>query len=824
LEALLQDLRYAVRTLLRSPGFAAAVVLTLALAIGANSTLFSVLCAALLQPLPVKDPQGVVAVFTSDYSGPSYSASSYPDYLSFRDSGAFVGLVAYTLQPVGLSETDAPSARLWAEAVTGNYFETLGIPVFRGRPLAPDDERPGAALAVVVSHQLWQTRFGGDPLLLGRSLMLSGHTATVVGIGGEGRTGLLRGLAVDLWIPLTARGLLKGDDHDLEERGDRGLFVLGRLAPGVTLASAQQRLDALAHALQAEFPNHWTDLHQQARRISVLPEPAVRVSPDARRPVALVLALLLVMAGLLLVIATSNVASLVLARTATRRRETAIRLALGASARQIGRRFLVETLLLALAGGAGGVLVAYAVADALVGFRLPIPLPVHLDIHPDGRVLLFSLVVSVLTGVGLGLVPVLQAARPDLCRGLRGLSSGSGRASQSRSAFVVIQVALSVVLLVGGGLFLRSLGNAARIDPGFDPRNVVLLSAELSLAGYDAARTARFQEDLVERVGRQAGVMAVGLTTGLPLDPTALSRRGVAISGYTQEDGEDLEIPFAVIGPGFLEALRVPIVQGRPFNPEDASGAPRVALINETFARRYWPGQAPLGRTLEVGGAEAVTVVGVVGDGRYASLSEAQKPFFYLPILQDYDYVRRAGSFVPTTLAVRVSGDPASALARLRESVQSIDPRLAVYGARTLEQHLGMALLPARIGGLALGCFGIVGLLLASLGLSGMMSALVSERVREIGIRLALGARPGGVLALIVGSGMRLVGLGLALGLILSVPLARLAAGLLYGLSPSDPTTLLGAALLLALVAGLAAWIPARAAARVDPVRALKCE
>lgn len=827
MNSLLLDLRHAIRQLRRTPVFTLVAALSLGLGIGANTALFSLVNAALLKPLPVRDPGQVVAVFTSDSSGPAYGGTSYPDFLDFREqSEAFAGLSAYLLQPVAIVGQEGQSARLWAELATGNYFTTLGIPIARGRALGPEDDRPEAS-AAVLSHDLWRHRFGGDPAVLGRPLTLSGRTFTIVGVAAPGFSGLVRGLAADLWLPLAARPALDADSGPLTDRGSRGLRILGRLAPGVSLEAAEAQLAVLASQLQRAYPAEWTDERGQPRRISLLPESRVRIDPRMSGPLAAFSALLMAVVGLVLLIACANIAGFVLARAAERRREVAIRLSLGAGRARVVRQFLTENVLLAALGGGIGWLVAVWATSLVASLRLPLPLPIRFETAPDARVLGFALLVSLATGIALGLAPAIQASRPDLVPALRDETrTGAARRSHVRQVLVIAEVALCLVLLVGGGLFLKSLRNAAAIHPGFDPRNVLLLSADLTLAGYDANRAAAFEEELSDRLLEVPGVAAAGLAAALPLDPHAQARRRVRVPGYPEKPGEDMDARLGVVGAGYFEALGIPILHGRGFRAADRPDAPGVAVVNETFAQRFWRGQDAIGRTFRAGDEDGpeLEVVGVAANGKYGSLSEDPLPLYYEPFAQDFRFARRLGAFMPAAIAVRTTGDPLAQAAALRDAVQSLDARLPVYGARTLEQHLGVALLPARVAGYALGFFGLLGLGLASLGLAGIVAYSVSQRTHEIGVRVALGASRADVLRMVLGEGMKLTLAGLAVGLLLAAAAARLVAGLLLGLSAGDPATFLGVAALLALTGLLACYLPARRALRVDPMAALRRE
>jgi putative ABC transport system permease protein len=826
MHGLAMDARLAARRLGASPGFALAAVLSLGLGIGAVTTLASLVQAVLLRPLPVAEPERVVAVYTSDYSGPSHGASSYPDYLDFRASGIFDGLVAYEMAPLGLA-AEGVSARAWAEFVTGDYFATLGIPVARGRALAPGDDRAGAPPVAIVSHALWRRLLGGDPSVVGRAVTLSGRPFTVVGVAAPGFSGLTRGLAMDVWVPMASRPLLGADPRALESRGSRSLMLLGRLAPGLPPAAAEARLRTLAQSLREAHPLEWADVRQETRRIALLPEWQARLSPMLAGPVQLFLALLGAIAALVLLAACANVASLFLARLVRRRREVAVRLSLGAGRGRLVRQFLAETLLVALLGGVLGTLLAYAATGAIASARLPLPLPVALDVQPDPRVLAFALSVSLLTGVALGLLPALAAARTDVLPGLKdGAPARLGR-GRLRGAFVVAQVALSLVLVCGAFLVLRGLGRAAAIDPGFDGAPVLAVPVDLVLSGYDEAGTVGFEARVRERAGAVPGVTAVALSANVHLDPLSTVRRGITVEGYARGADEDMEVHAAAVGAGFFQALGLPLVRGRGFTEADRPGAPPVAVVNETFARRYWPGQDPLGRRLSTSGPQGpfLEVVGVARDAKYGTLGEDPRAFFYVAFAQDHRFVRSIGEFVPATVLVRTSGgDPRAHAAAVQQAVQDVDPQVSLSPVRPFADLVGLSTLPSRIAGAVLLAFGALGLGLAALGLSGVVAQSVGQRTREFGVRVAIGARRGQIVRLALDEGLRLVAVGLVLGLGLGLALARLASSLLFGLSTVDPVTFVGAPALLLCVAVGAAWVPARRASRVDPVACLRSE
>jgi predicted permease len=823
-----QDLRLAIRSLRRSPGFTAVALLTLALGIGANTTLFGVVDALYLTPLPVREPERVAMVYTSDYSGPRYGASSYPDFQDLRSQPhLFESLAAYTFEAAALSTGEEP-ARVWCELVSADYFPSLSVAMQLGRPLGPGDDRESAEPAVVIGHGLWQRRLAGDPAVLGRRLQISGTDFTIVGVAPPGFMGLTRGLAAEAWVPLAMRGRLVPGSSSLENRGSRLLSLVGRLERGVGIGDAQARLDVLASQLHTAHPDEWTDRAGKTRRLSLVPESEARVTPMASGPVLGFSALLGLVVALLLLVAAANVAGLMLARASTRRREIAVRLALGASRARVVRHFLAESVLVATLGGGLGVLIAAWASRALRALSLPLPVPVHLEIVVDARVLAFGIGLSLVTGVLLGLAPAWHAAGPDLLPALKdegtSLASGS-RGRRLRRAFVVAQVSLSMVLLVGAGLLLRALTRATRLSPGFAVEDVGLVPVDVGLARYDVARTTALIDGLSDCAARLPGARACGLTMTLPLE-LHVARRSTLAEGYVPKPGEDTEQYFGDVGPGHFAALGIPILRGREFTAADRADSPGVAIVNETFASRFWPGQDPIGRTIRVRGKDgpALTVVGLARDSKYRSLGEAPMPFYYLPILQDYAFVRRYARLFPLHVVVRGEGDPRS-LARAATTVLAgIDPRLPAYPPKSMLEHLGLSVLPSRVASSLFGAFGLVGLLLACLGLYGVVAYSVTQRTQEIGVRIALGATGRDVLLQVLREGLGLTARGVAIGLILAAGVGPAMGSLLYGLSPFDPVTFVLVPIALAAVALAATTIPARRAARIDPVVALRYE
>ncbi|MDE3153879.1 MAG: ABC transporter permease [Acidobacteriota bacterium] len=817
-------MRHALRTLLKNPGFALAAILTLGLGIGANTAVFSVVNGLLLRPLPVAHPEQVVSLFTSDYSGPRDGASSYPDYVDFRDRAhAFSALVASELTPFALG-TGEVAVRLFGEVVSGNYFQTLGVKPALGRGFRPDEDgAPGAHPVAVISHAVWQRQFGGDPAIVGRAIQLNGHLFTVVGVAPRGYTGLMRGIRADVWVPMAMEAEANPGSDALTSRGSRGLTIVGRLKPGVALAQARAELAVIAGQIYRAHRDAWTDVHEKPRVVTLVPEKDARIPPALRGPVVAFLVFLMAVVGLVLLVACANVANLLLARATARRREIAIRLALGASRWDLVRQLLSESLVLSTAAGGTGILMARWGTDLLMAVRPPLPVPVALNLGVDGRVLAFAAALSILTGLLFGLAPALASSRPSLVPALKdgdAAAAARGHRSRLRSAFVVAQVALSLVLLIGAGLFLRSLRNASTIDPGFDAHGVLVTSLDLQLRGYDAASGSRFDERLLNRLRALPGVIDASATSSLPLG-LGRTRRGITIEGYAPKAGEDVEVATATVGPDYFSAMRIALVRGRGFTDADGDGAPRVVVVNQAFAQRYWPGQDPIGRHLRMGGdagadTPAWEVVGVARDGKYSALDEAPTPFFYTPLLQFYQPA--------ISLIVRTQGPAMAVAPAVRHAVAAIDPSLPLFDTATLEQHMGLSLLPARLAGWVLGAMGLVALALSGLGLYGAMAYSVAQRTREIGVRMALGADAHAIFRLVIGQGLALTAAGCLIGLAAALLLSRLVSSRLYGISPTDPATFATVAAVLLAAALGACYLPTRRATRVDPVVALRDE
>lgn len=812
----LQDLRYAIRQLVKSPGFTAIAVLSLAVGIGANSAIFSLFNGLFLKSLPGEHPNELVSIYTSDFSGPLYGASSF---LDFKDLGernnTLSGVFCFTPFPALLS-TGEQSERVFGELVSGNYFDVIGIRPRIGRWFLPDEDvTPGTHPVVVISDAMWQRRFQREPTIVGRTVGLSGNAFTVVGVAPAGFTGILRGFSSEFWTPAMTRNLFRRNSNDLTSRGSRGFFVMGRLKANVTIDQARANLAVLASQLHDAYPSEWEDIKKRPRVLSLLPESESRVFPGIRGPVLGFVALLMIVVGLVLLIACSNVANLLLARSAARRKEIAVRLSMGASRRRLVQQLVTESLLLSLASGAAGLVVAAWTRNVLAGFEPPVPIPLALDLHTDTTVLAFTLFASIATGVLFGLAPALQSTRSDISIALRDDSATQRRRrGWLKSALVVAQLALSLLLLIGAGLFVRSLRNASAIDPGFDPHNLLMMTIDVENEGHDATAGRAFYQRVIQRLQTIPGVRSVTLAELIDLG-LAQQRRGTRIEGYTPQAGEDMEISFNRVGPGFFETMKVPLLRGRSFTDADVEGAPGVVIVNQTFAKLYWPGQDPMGKRLESGNGW-MEVIGIAKDGKYRTLGEDPRPYMFLPLYQNYA--------TSATFVLRTTMNPTAAVSAARAEIAALDKSLPVFDVKTGEEHMSFSLLPARLAGSLLGVLGTLALLLAAIGIYGVMSFTVAQRTREMGIRIALGAAQANVLRLVIGQGMKLALFGMGIGIVMAAAMMRFASAFLYGISPTDPVTFAAIAGLLGFVAFLACYIPAHRATRVDPMIALRSE
>lgn len=821
LETLIQDLKFGVRMLRKNPGFSLIAVLSLALGIGVNTAIFSLVDKVMIRKLPVEEPERLVVVKDSRGQGVS-TGSNYPDFVDYRDRNeVFEGLVCYYQRALTLSER-GQGERIQGLIVAGNYFTALRVRPALGRGFLPEEDKtPGTHPVVVLSYGLWQRRFGADPKVMGKVVNVNGYPFTVVGVAPAEFTGTIASNPPDVYVPMMMLSqLLPPSTLDLlfgpRSRSSGWLQVLGRLKPGVSREQAAAAMTTLGSQVARAHPNADGSPRVEPK---FLIEDGSRGHTNLLQDIRFPLQMLMATVGMILLIACANVANLLLARAGARRKEIAVRLAIGAGRGRLIRQLLTESMLLATLGGAAGLALAASISGLIVSFTPPNTFAnLTLDNRLDWRVLSFTLVISLLTGILFGLAPALSASRPDLVSALKDESTLLGHRSRRlslRNLLVVGQVALSLMVLVGAGLCVRSLQNLQAIDTGFDPAKVLVMSVDVSLSGYSKERGLQFYSDLLERVARLRGVEAVSLATQIALgDGFGGTMRA---EGYAPKVGEDLSSDFNQIGPGYFRTMKIPLLDGREFGASDTATTPPVAIINEAAARRFWPGQSPVGRRVIVGRApdESVReIVGVVKDSKYRRLTEELRPAVFTPFLQRY-----RGDM---SLHVRTTGEPGAMIAAVRSEVQALDANLPLYNIRTLEEQKNSSLYTSRMAATLLTVFGLLALGLAAVGLYGVMAYAVNRRTREIGIRLALGAGQRDVFRLVIGHGMLLTLLGIAAGLAAAFGLTRLMRTMLYGVSPTDLLTFAAIACVLLLVALLACWIPARRAAKVDPLVALR--
>ena len=818
----LQDLRFAARMLIKSPGFTLVAVLSLALGIGANSTIFSLVSAVLLRPLPVADASRLVAVFTTDERNRgalfNYLQTSPLNFQDYRADGeVLLGLAAHQGLPLSFTGKGEPE-QIFGEIVSGDFFTVLGVTPLRGRFFVPDeDEAPGASSVAVLSHSFWQRRLGGEASAVGQTLTLNGHPFTVIGIAPRGFKGANAIGTPALWVPMMAHpqlatGFLK---ENIDSRRALIFNLVGRLEPGVTLQQAEARLKTVAGRLASEYP---TD--NEGRSVAVLPLAQATINPGFRENMVSAAGLLLVVVALVLLIACANVANLLLARAAARQREVAVRLSLGASRGRLVRQLLTEGLLLALLAGGLGLLIAYWAQGVLWANRPPALAADAIDLRPDLRVLGFTLAVSLATALVFALAPALRASRPNIVDELKqrgGDASFGNRVFSMRSLLVSAQVALSLVTLVGAALFVRSLGNAQRIDPGFAWETLGVLTVDLGAQGYGEERAREFQRRVLERSAALPGVLGVTLASGVPLSQGSFQRT-VFPEGIDRSDRKNGKlVQLNTVARGYFATMGIPLLRGRDFAPSDHKDAPHVVVINETMAKQFWPEADALGKRFQFFGQEWWNeVVGIAKDGKYNFLGENPQPHIYLSLDQTFEPA--------VTLHVRAAGDPATALGMARGEVQALDRQLPITNVLTFREILGQSLWAPRMGASLLGVFGFLSLVLAVIGIYGVMSYSVSQRSRELGLRMALGADEASVLKLVVRQGVTLAALGVAIGLAIAAAATRLVGSLLYDVKAHDPLVFAGVPLLLGLSAVAASIQPAWRAARVDPTQALRLE
>jgi predicted permease len=817
MDGLIQDLRFAFRTLRRRPGFSLAAILTLALGIGANTTVFGLVDSVLLRPPEgVREPERVVAIFTSDFSGPPWSRSSYPDFRDLQRESVYTGVTLWTGISVGVGEGAAVEP-VSGSAVSASYFNVLGVQPVLGRFFRAADEEDTPGDIVVVSHAYWRGRLGARAEAVGSPLVVNGRALEIIGVAPAGFVGFDRTATVDLWLPVRTAERAGALFGSLDQRGSRGFNMAARLAPDVSVAQAEQAMQLAAQRLHELHSDAWTDVRGAARRISVLPESRVRVPPNSRGAIVGLAGVLAGAAGLVLLLCCANVAGLLIARAAGRGREVGIRLSLGAGRARLVRQLLTESMLLALLGGAAGIMIAFWSADLFAGMGdLRSALGVNVTLAPDARLLTFAAFASVLTAALFGLAPAFRATRVDVAGTLRQDAPGAGGAasrSTIRGVLVGAQFAVSLVLLVGAMLLVRTLNTAYAFDPGFATENVLLVDAGPLPGSSPDADPAATALRIHDRVTALPGVESASWGWLPPLTGGG-ARRSSQVEHYQPGEGEDMEVFVDHVGPSFFETLQIPVLRGRSLDARDRAGAPDAVVVNEAFVRRFWPDRDPLGLRIGQMGRD-FTVVGVARDARTLSITSDPVPLVYLAALQ---------APRTTLFYVRTAGDATRTLPAMRQAIEETAAGWIVRNARTMEDQRGRELGGQRLAGGAIGAFAVLAVLLAAIGLYGVVAFAVAQRTREVGIRVALGAHPGEIVGLFLRQALPIVLTGAALGTAAALAAARALRGLLIGVAPTDPLSFAAAVGLLGGVALLATWWPARRAARVDPAIALRME
>jgi len=815
LEDFVADLRFALRTLSKSPGHAAVIIASLALGIAANATVFSVVNGLLWGVLPVKNP-GQLVMFSE---GKSFS---YPDYVDYRDQTThmFEGGIAahFPFVPANLGGA-GEAERVWGQVVSGNYFSVLGVNMALGRSILPEDDRVmGNGHAVVLSQNLWQRHFGADAGILGRDILLNGQHYSVVGVAQAGFHGSERGVVADFWVPISmvkeiAPGLT-APGAGLTTRDDQWLMLDARLRPGISRAQATTTVNVIKQRLDATYRKG------QKLREAITLQNAGGLMGVSATPALALMTVLMSVAALVLMMACANVANLLLARATGRQREMGVRLAMGAYRGRIVRQLLTESLLLAFAGAGLGILLAMAAARAISSVRLPLPLPLAFDFHVDLRVLGFTAGLSLFTTLLFGLAPALRATRADVTNALKGRQASSGVYGRSRlrNALVVVQVALSLVLLTAAGLFLRSLQKAISTDVGFEPNNVLVMRIDPQLQNYPAEKTERFLAELRRNVGALPGVRSVSFVDLVPLSVINQGRE-FRVEATKDHAAQKVQTDLRGVYSGYFQTMGIPFLHGRDFDSSNNRQTATV-ILNQTMTDRLFPNQDPIGRIVYAG-KTAYTVVGVVRNSKSRTVGEAPRncAYFFLDTTPGKNF-----NLSGISVLVKTAVDPRQLEHPVREQIASLDPNLAVFNIETMQEQFRQALVLPRVSAWLLGCFGVVGLMLGAIGLYGVMSYSVRCRTHEIGVRMAMGARREAVLGMVLRQGLTLTGAGLAVGLVMAVLVGRLSAGLLYGVKGTDLMTFLTVPAVLIAVASAAIAAPAFRAAQVNPVIALRNE
>ena len=816
METILRDLKHASRRLRRYPGFTLIAVLSLALGIGANTAIFSLVEALVFRDTGVAQPEEVMELYLSSPEFP-YQPFSIADYRDFERATSSVFTASF-----GSTLTFAPRdlgdriETLPAEMVTGGYFPTLGLRPAAGRLFGPEDDVTPAGHAItVLSYDYWQREFNGDAAAVGKELRINGRNFLIVGVAPRDYSGNLRGLEPAVYLPTMMINQLQPSGYDqLNERGDHGTFVRARLRPGVSAAQANAVFTAFVADMKQRYPNEW----QQSAQIKTVMLPELIVNPLLDKYILLAAGLLTAVVGLVLLIACANLASFLLAQARDRQREIAIRLAIGAERGALVRQLLTESIALALVGGVAAVGLAKALIWLLFNTDLPLPLPVTIDAALNPIVLLFAFGVTIVAGVLFGLVPALQATRADIVSTIKNENTGGPRRRVTlRDSLVVGQVAVSLVLMVTAGLFLRSMAARQQLDPGFGTEPTAVITLGMSSERYTEEASRQLVQRLEERIQEIPGVQAVGITGNVHLNSLNTQNIELNFDGLTPPEGQRaFAVDYTRVDPGFFSAIGVQIMLGRNFdNSIDRPGAPRVVIVNQNFVDKFWPGQDPLGRTFR-NDSVIYTVVGVASNAKIRTPGEPPRAFVYAPFSQMHTY------FV--TLLARTTGSAEELMPKVLSTMRELDRDLIIIDAKTMDRHLAIMLLPARLAAIVFGAFASLALTLALVGVYGVVSYAVARRIREVGIRMSLGAKPGEVVQLLMKHGLALVGIGGAIGLIIALLAAQVLRSVLFGVQPIDPVTFTVGPIALLSIGALATWIPARRASRIDPARVLKAE